>query len=64
VPWSYRQVRLSALVANLNLVVEQISEQPAALVDAHMFTSVPHSGTGRAACFLAQLGECRARFHP
>jgi hypothetical protein len=50
---------LTALLANLNTVVEQISGQPAAHVDAHMFTSVPHSGTGCAACFLAQVGRSK-----
>ena len=30
--------------------------------DAHIFTSLPRSGTVRAARLLAEIGDCRARF--
>jgi transposase len=58
-----------ALVATLNSLVEQIQhlatqigEQLAAHADAHIFTSLPRSGTIRAARLLAEIGDCRARF--
>jgi transposase len=58
-----------ALVATLTTLVEQITvlsgqigEQLAAHADAHIFTSLPRSGTVRAARLLAEIGDCRARF--
>lgn len=58
-----------AYLAALNTVVEQIDalEQQikAALAthpDAAIFTSLPRSGTVRAARLLAEIGDCRARF--
>src|SRR6185437_11505399 len=40
----------------------QISEQLALHEDQHVFTSLPRSGTVRAARLLAEIGDCRARF--
>lgn len=58
-----------ALLATLNTVVEQIKilseqigEQLATHADAHIFTTLPRSGTVRAARLLAEIGDCRARF--
>jgi transposase len=58
-----------ALVATLATLVEQIKtleteigEQLGAHADAHIFTSLPRSGTVRAARLLAEIGDCRARF--
>ena len=58
-----------ALVASLTSLVEQIKtlqkrigEQLATHADAHTFTSLPRSGTLRAARLLAEIGDCRARF--
>jgi transposase len=41
---------------------DQISEQLAVHPDAAIFTSLPRSGTVRAARLLAEIGDCRARF--
>ena len=58
-----------ALVATLTTLVEQIAalskqigDQLATHADAHVFTSLPRSGTVRAARLLAEIGDCRARF--
>jgi transposase len=37
-------------------------EQLALHADAQIFTSLPRSGTPRAARLLAEIGDCRARF--
>jgi transposase len=54
------------LLDNINdqirLLEEQITEQLAVHVDAHIFTSLPRSGTVRAARLLGEIGDCRARF--
>ncbi len=59
----------TALVATLtNLVTQigelsaQISQQLATHADAPIFTSLPRSGTVRAARLLAEIGDCRGRF--
>ncbi len=54
-----------ALVATLKVLVEQIktlSDQIADQLGAHTFTSLPRSGTVRAAKLLAEIGDCRSRF--
>ncbi len=53
---------LSTLVEQIKALSAQIGEQLAAHADAHIFTSLPRSGTVRAARLLAEIGDCRARF--
>ena len=53
---------LRTLVDQIRALSEQIDEQLAGHVDAHIFTSLPRSGTVRAARLLAEIGDCRARF--
>jgi transposase len=53
---------LSTLVEQITALSEQIGEQLAAHADGHIFTSLPRSGTIRAARLLAEIGDCRARF--
>lgn len=53
---------LGGLVAQIKALSEQISEQLALHVDAHIFTSLPRSGIVRAARLLAEIGDCRTRF--
>ena len=53
---------LSALVEQITILSQQIEKQLAAHADAHIFTSLPRSGTVRAARLLAEIGDCRARF--
>jgi transposase len=53
---------LSSLVEQIKTLTEQITEQLALHTDAHTFTSLPRSGTVRAARLLAEIGDCRARF--
>jgi len=59
----------NALVTTLTNLVTQITElsdhigrQLAAHHDAPIFTSLPRSGTVRAARLLAEIGDCRGRF--
>jgi transposase len=59
----------TALVATLTNLVDQIAKlsaqisgQLAVHADAHIFTSLPRSGTVRAARLLAEIGDCRGRF--
>jgi hypothetical protein len=40
----------------------EIAAQLAAHADGHIFTSLPRSGTVRAARLLAEIGDCRAKF--
>jgi len=40
----------------------RIAEQLALHPDGHIFTSLPRSGTVRAAALLAEIGDCRERF--
>src|SRR5262249_40065369 len=58
-----------ALLAVLHTITEQIKALEAQIAgqlaehtDAHIFTSLPRSGTVRAARLLAEIGDCRARF--
>jgi hypothetical protein len=53
---------LTALVEQIAILSNQIGEQLAAHADAHIFTSLPRSGTVRAARLLAEIGDCRGRF--
>ena len=53
---------LSTLRNQIQLLAIQIGEQLAAHADAHIFTSLPRSGTVRAARLLAEIGDCRGKF--
>jgi transposase len=53
---------LSALAAQIRALEAEIAAQLAAHPDAHVFTSLPRSGTLRAARLLAEIGDCRSRF--
>jgi transposase len=53
---------LTNLVAQIAELSAQIGQQFAVHADAHIFTSLPRSGTVRAARLLAEIGDCRARF--
>jgi transposase len=53
---------LATLVDQIKTLEQQIGEQLCAHADAHIFTSLPRSGTVRAARLLAEIGDCRARF--
>ncbi|MGH3273668.1 MAG: IS110 family transposase [Streptosporangiaceae bacterium] len=53
---------LTSLVEQIKVLSQQIEKQLAAHADAHIFTSLPRSGTIRAARLLAEIGDCRARF--
>lgn len=53
---------LTALVEQIKTLAEQLAEQLDAHADVHIFTSLPRSGTVRAARLLAEIGDCRARF--
>ena len=53
---------LTSIVTQIKTLDAQIAEQLALHADAHIFTSLPRSGTVRAARLLAEVGDCRARF--
>jgi transposase len=57
---------LAAVLASLNTQIKaleaQIAAQLAAHADGHIFTSLPRSGTVRAARLLSEIGDCRAKF--
>lgn len=53
---------LTNLVSQIAQLSAQIAEQLAVHADAHIFTSLPRSGTVRAARLLAEIGDCRGRF--
>jgi transposase len=53
---------LTGLVEQVGLLAAQIGDQLAEHADAHIFTSLPRSGTVRAARLLAEIGDCRGRF--
>lgn len=53
---------LSALTAQIKVLDDTIAEQLDAHADAQIFTSLPRSGTFRAARLLAEIGDCRGRF--
>jgi transposase len=53
---------LSSLRTQIKALEDQIAEQLAAHPDAPIFTSLPKSGTVRAARLLAEIGDARGRF--
>ncbi len=53
---------LVTLVDQITTLSTQIGEQLDRHADAHIFTSLPRSGTVRAARLLAEIGDCRGRF--
>jgi transposase len=53
---------LTSLVTQIKALEALIAEQLALHADAHVFTSLPRSGTVRAARLLAEIGDCRARY--
>jgi transposase len=53
---------LTTLVEQTKTLTGQIAAQLAAHTDQHIFTSLPRSGTVRAARLLSEIGDCRARF--
>ncbi|CCH77901.1 transposase [Nostocoides japonicum T1-X7] len=53
---------LQTLVEQIKTLSTQIGHQLDTHADAHIFTSLPRSGTVRAARLLAEIGDCRARF--
>jgi transposase len=53
---------LTSLTAQIKALSDQIADQLASHADAQVFTSLPRSGTVRAARLLAEIGDCRARF--
>jgi transposase len=57
---------LAAVLATLNTQIKaleaEIAAQLAAHADGHIVTSLPRSGTIRAARLLTEIGDCRARF--
>jgi transposase len=53
---------LTTLTEQIKALSTQIGDQLARHADAQIFTSLPRSGTVRAARLLAEIGDCRARF--
>ena len=53
---------LSTLRAQIGELEVRIAEQLALHPDGQIFTSLPRSGTVRAASLLAEIGDCRERF--
>jgi transposase len=53
---------LTTVADQIKILSAQIGEQLTLHADAHIFTSLPRSGTVRAARLLAEIGDCRARF--
>ena len=53
---------LTTLRTQINALEDQIADQLAAHPDAAIFTSLPRSGTVRAARLLAEIGDARGRF--
>src|SRR5215470_3134579 len=57
---------LAAVLATLNTQIKhleaEIAAQLAGHADGHIFTSLPRSGTVRAARLLTEIGDCRAKF--
>jgi transposase len=53
---------LKSLNAQINGLDADIANQLARHADAQIFTSLPRSGTVRAARLLAEIGDCRAKF--
>ena len=53
---------LCSLVTQIKALDTEIADQLARHADAHIFTSLPRSGTVRAARLLSEIGDCRTRF--
>lgn len=53
---------LATLNSQIQALAERIGEQLALHPDAHTFTSLPRSGTVRAARLLGEIGDARGRF--
>jgi transposase len=53
---------LTALVAQIDALNEQIREQLSTHADGHVFTSLPRAGSVRAARLLAEIGDARGRY--
>jgi transposase len=53
---------LQSLKDRLAVIEDHIAQALAAHADAAVFTSLPHSGTVRAATLLAEIGDARGRF--
>lgn len=53
---------LRTLIEQIRILSDQIADQLATHADAHIFTSLPRSGTVRAAKLLAEIGDSRGRF--
>ena len=53
---------IAALREQISLLEERIAEQLRCHPDGAIFTSLPRSGTVRAATLLAEVGDCRERF--
>jgi transposase len=53
---------LTTLADQIKALSGQIGGQLARHADAHIFTSLPRSGTVRAARLLGEIGDCRTRF--
>jgi transposase len=53
---------LTTLAEQIKALSAQIGDQLATHADRQIFTSLPRSGTVRAARLLAGIGDCRARF--
>ena len=53
---------IAAVREQITLLESRIAEQLARHPDAVIFTSLPRSGTVRAAALLAEIGDCRERF--
>ena len=56
------QAMLAVLTEQIKALTVQISQQLAEHADQQIFTSLPRSGTVRAARLLAEIGDCRGRF--
>lgn len=53
---------LRTVTAQIDALATRIAEQLAQHPDGHIFTSLPRSGTVRAARLLAEIGDARGRF--
>jgi len=53
---------LTRIVDQIKVLSDQITEQLDLHADSQIFTSLPRSGTVRAARLLAEIGDCRSRF--
>jgi transposase len=61
-PGDPRPGRRAGLNTQIKALEAEITAQLASHADGHIFTSLPRSGTVRAARLLAEIGDCRARF--